>query len=108
MPYASHTSDVDKEEGSDMKNKLLLLLYLVILVLSLTSPVLAETDAYTLSWWTVDGGGSVGLTSGDYTLSGTIGQPDAGVSSSDNYDLAGGFWAGIMSTLRSFLPLIRK
>ncbi len=39
-----------------MKRKqLLLLFYLVLLVLGLTSPVLAETAAtYDLSWWTVD------------------------------------------------------
>ena len=38
---------------------------LILLILRLTSPALAETDAtYDLSWWTVDGGGATGLTSG--------------------------------------------
>ena len=63
-----------------MKTKrIFLILYLVILLLGLTSPVLAETAAtYDLSWWTVDSGGATGLTAGSYTLSGTAGQPDAG------------------------------
>jgi hypothetical protein len=86
-----------------------MILYLVVLLLGLTSPVLAETSAtYDLSWWTVDGGGSTGLTSGDYTLSGTIGQPDAGVLSNGDYDVAGGFWQSLLAKLEVFLPLIKK
>jgi hypothetical protein len=93
-----------------MKRKqLLLLLYLVILLLSLTSPALAETGAtYDLSWWTVDSGGATSLTSGTYTLSGTAGQPDAGSLASGDYDLAGGFWQALISELQNFLPFIRK
>ena len=33
-------------------------------------------------------------TGGDYELSGTIGQPDAGVMTGGDFELAGGFWAG--------------
>jgi hypothetical protein len=93
-----------------MKRKqLLLFLYLAILLVGLTSPVLADTAAtYDLSWWTVDGGGASGLTSGAYTLSGTAGQPDAGSLSSGDYDLAGGFWQALISELQNFLPFIRK
>jgi hypothetical protein len=92
-----------------MKKKLLLLLYLIILVLGLTSPVLAETNAtYDLSWWTVDSGGVTGSTSGNYTLSGTAGQPDAGSLSFGDYDLAGGFWQALLEKLEVFLPLIKN
>ena len=91
------------------KKHFLLLLYLAILMLGLASPVLAETAAtYDLSWWTVDSGGTTGLTSGSYTLSGTTGQPDAGSSSSGVYDLAGGFWAMLAEKIRSFLPMIKR
>jgi hypothetical protein len=91
------------------RKSLLLLLYLVILILGLTSPVLADTTAaYDLSWWTVDGGGASGLTSGDYTLSSTAGQPDAGSLSSGDYDLAGGFWAMLAEKIKSFLPMIKR
>ncbi len=93
-----------------MKTKRWLLLVGLLALLALAVvPVLAETSGtYDLSWWTVDGGGVNNATSGDYTLSGTAGQPDVGANSSGDYDLAGGFWAGIMSTLRNFLPLIEK
>ena len=91
------------------KRRLLLLIYIVSLFLLLTSPALAETTTtYDLTWWTVDAGGTSGLASGSYTLSGTAGQPDAGSLSSGAYDLAGGFWGMLMEAIRSFLPMIKK
>ena len=45
--------------------------------------------------WTVDGGGSSAMTGGDYSLSGTAGQAEAGNLQSTNYDLQGGFWGGM-------------
>jgi len=93
-----------------MKIKRWFILFCLLALLALAAvPVLAETSAtYDLSWWTVDSGGATGLTSGSYTLSGTTGQPDAGVMSNGDYDLTGGFWAGILVKLESFLPLIKK
>ena len=91
-----------------LKRWLVLLCLLALLALAAV-PALAETDAaYDLSWWTVDSGGTTGLTSGSYTLSGTAGQPDAGSLSSGDYDLAGGFWGTLMEKIRSFLPMIKK
>ncbi len=48
---------------------------------------------YDLSWSTIGGGGgrSVG---GQYVLTGTIGQPDAGVMTGGDYEMLGGFWPG--------------
>jgi hypothetical protein len=93
-----------------MKTKRWLVLFCLLALLALaTVPVLAEPSAsYDISWWTVDGGGATGLTSGSYTLSGTAGQPDAGSLSSGDYDLAGGFWAALLEKLEVFLPLIKK
>jgi hypothetical protein len=86
-----------------------MILYLVILLLGVASPVLAETSAaYDLSWWTVDSGGATGLTTGEYTLSGTTGQPDAGSLSSGNYTLGGGFWQALLVKVEVFLPFIKK
>ncbi|MBN2562216.1 MAG: hypothetical protein JXQ75_14930 [Phycisphaerae bacterium] len=49
---------------------------------------------YMLDWYTIDGGGEMWSTGGDYELNGTIGQPDAGaVMTSGGYELTGGFWA---------------
>lgn len=54
----------------------------------------ASADTYDLTWNTVDGGGGMNSVGGTYTLSGTIGQPDAGVMTGGTYTLTGGFWAG--------------
>lgn len=50
--------------------------------------------ALTLDWSTIDGGGATQTTGGTFRLSGTTGQPDAGVSSGGAYTLRGGFWRG--------------
>jgi hypothetical protein len=107
--YPLLSPKIKKGEASMSKNRFLLVLYISVLLLGLTSPVLAETTAtYDLSWWTVDSGGVTGLTSGSYTLSGTAGQPDADSVSAGDYDLAGGFWGALMVKINSFLPLIKK
>jgi hypothetical protein len=67
---------------------------LVIAVLLLVASVAsaANPGPYDLSWWTVDssGGSSSG---GDYALTGTLGQAEAGTTSSGSeYTVAGGFW----------------
>ena len=65
-------------------------------------------EEYAITWWTVDGGGGVSQ-GGDYTLQGTIGQPDASSSQGSDYGLEGGFWAGIIDLVWQFfihLPLV--
>ena len=61
-------------------------------LLALTSTAHAQT--YDLTWNTVDGGGA-SSTGGVYELTGTIGQPDAGMLSGGIFTLKGGFWGGI-------------
>ena len=81
-------------------------------ILSSRSPVVGQaielTTGYDLSWWTVDGGGHTGDSSGTYTLSGTVGQPDAGVLAQGDYTLYGGFWSAVRTKLRVYLPLISR
>ena len=48
---------------------------------------------YEISWYTIDDGGGTS-TGGQYSLTGTIGQPDAAYSSAGPYELLGGFWPG--------------
>jgi hypothetical protein len=64
--------------------------------LTLLAAVAASGQTYDLSWYTVDGGGEMFTTGGNFELSGTIGQPDASttVMTGGGYELAGGFWAG--------------
>ena len=62
-------------------------------LLALASIALAAGEGLDLSWWTVDGGGGTSQ-GGDYALSGTAGQPEAGPAMSGGpYELAGGFMA---------------
>ena len=63
---------------------------------------------YEISWYTIDGGGAQDLVGGSYTLSGTIGQADAGAQSGGNYKLNGGFWGFADSLGKLFLPLIMR
>ena len=63
---------------------------------------------YDLTWSTVDGGGATFSTGGDYTLGGTIGQPDAGVTIGGDYTLDGGFWGGAALQYRIYLPLVLR
>ena len=62
------------------------------LVLAISITAVAAAD-YTIDWQTVDGGGRMSSTGGDLELSGTIGQPDAGVMTGGDLELVGGFWA---------------
>ena len=56
-----------------------------------TGPALAQT--YAIDWFTIDGGGGTS-TGGVYSVSGTIGQPDAGGPvTNGQYAVTGGFWA---------------
>jgi len=52
---------------------------------------------FVLDWHTIDAGGSMRTAGGDFELSGTIGQPDAGGMTGGDYALAGGFWPGVSS-----------
>ncbi|MGI6272509.1 MAG: hypothetical protein ACOYLD_09170 [Anaerohalosphaeraceae bacterium] len=48
---------------------------------------------YEISWYSIDGGGGTS-TGGRYSLTGTVGQADTGVSSGGSYVLSTGFWPG--------------
>ena len=48
---------------------------------------------YEITSYSIDGGGQT-CTGGPYTLTGTLGQPDAGILSGGEYVVSGGFWPG--------------
>lgn len=81
----------------------------VLVVLALVVPALAQTGgAYDLTWSTIDGGGGASI-GGDYSLAGTVGQPDAGHMSSGSYEVGGGFWSSFSEVVfRIFLPLVLR
>lgn len=72
-----------------------------------TSNAAPRATGYEISWYTVDGGGTMSAAGGTYTLSGTIGQFDAGSQSGGNYTINGGFWVDVFSN-RLYLPLMLR
>jgi hypothetical protein len=59
----------------------------------------AHGQSYSIDWFTIDGGGGTS-SGGQYSITGTIGQPDAGHMAGGNYTLDGGFW-GIIAAVQS-------
>ena len=71
--------------------------------------VAASAQSYSVDWYSIDGGGGTS-TGGVYSVTGTIGQPDAGHMSGGNYSLDGGFWgiiAAVQTTNAPFLSVSR-
>jgi len=61
---------------------------------------------YALEWFTIDGGGGTS-TGGVYSLTGTIGQPDAGPAmTGGNFSLTGGFWSLVSVVQTPGAPLL--
>jgi hypothetical protein len=59
----------------------------------LTLALVANAQPYSITSSTIDGGGGTS-TNSQYSLSGTIGQPDAGTTlTNGQYSVTGGFWA---------------
>jgi hypothetical protein len=73
-------------------------------LLSLT--LTAGAQSYSINWFTIDGGGGTSA-GGVYSVSGTIGQPDAGgPMAGGNYSLIGGFWS-LVAVQTHGAPLLR-
>ena len=93
-------------------NKALMLPTLAIAALLASTVALAQ-GGYGLPWWRSSSGGGVS-SGGDYTLSGTIGQAEAGELVGGGYSLAGGFWgAGVAPDVpqpgsQVFLPVANR
>lgn len=81
-------------------------LLLVLLVVGGSwSAVAGSSSPLEISWFTIDGGGTMSSSSGPFALGGTIGQPDAGSSGNGAYTLHGGFWfVAQANTYQVYLP----
>jgi len=63
------------------------------LLFVLLIPTISFAQSYTIDWYKVSGGGGTS-SNGQYIVSGTIGQHDAGgPMTGGTYSLTGGFWA---------------
>lgn len=68
----------------------IILTFIILTILTLAP---ASAQSYAIDWHTIDGGGGTS-TGGVYSVSGTIGQPDAGgPMTNGQYSVTGGFWA---------------
>ena len=74
------------------------------LILALASLNLAA-QSFRVDWFTIDGGGGTS-TGGVYSITGTIGQPDAGKMSGGNFTIDGGFWGVIAAVQTPDAPLL--
>lgn len=71
------------------------LLGLIVAAVALTLTRSASAQSYSINWYKIAGGGGTS-SGGQYSVSGTIGQPDASAPmTGGNYSLTGGFWAFI-------------
>jgi hypothetical protein len=79
----------------------------VILGIAFAGVAATQAQPYSIDWYTIDSGGGTS-TGGAYTLSGTIGQPDASPSalSGGAFTLQGGFWPGIVVASTGEVPTL--
>jgi hypothetical protein len=76
----------------------------ILAVALLAIPASVHAQSYSIDWYKIaSGGGS--STGGVYSVSGTIGQPDAGAAmSGGQYSVTGGFWSLIAVVQTAGLP----
>ena len=92
-----------------MRKNVMATVILVAVALLLLASVTIALEEYQVDWWTVDGGGSARSNADGYILSGSAGQPDAGLLTSEIYVLSGGFWDGVPALAREeriYLPVL--
>lgn len=84
--------------------------HLLLAGVALAPALMVCAQNYDISWHTIAGGGG-SSTGGVYSVTGTIGQSDAGHMSGGNYTLDGGFW-GIIAAVQTpgapFLTITRS
>jgi hypothetical protein len=67
--------------------------------------VYADEPVFSIDYYSIDGGGGTS-TGGVYSVTGTIGQPDAGAMSGGQFTLEGGFWSVIAAVQTPGAPLL--
>lgn len=85
-----------------MKRRATLIALAMLLILA---SIVSADGVPTIDWWVVGGGGG-SADAGSYRLSGTVGQPIAGIASGSTRQLCAGFWCGAVLVDYVYLPLI--
>ncbi len=79
-------------------------------ILPITFAILSLAGAaepqFTINWFTIDGGGGTS-TGGPFSVSGTIGQPDASPLAGGPFKIEGGFWGGITVLQTPGAPVLK-
>jgi len=70
------------------------------------SAAAVQAQSYSIDWYSMDGGSGTS-TGGVFSVTGTIGQPDAGHMAGGNFSIDGGFWAIIGAVQVPGAPLLR-
>jgi hypothetical protein len=73
---------------------------------ALLTQAAADAQNYSVDWFKIAGGGGTS-TGGVFTLSGTIGQPDAGAMTNGSFALVGGFWSYVAAVQTEGAPILR-
>jgi hypothetical protein len=84
--------------------RLALLLTLALCLILVATYALAAVDAFSLPWWTVDGGGGAS-TGAAYSLHASVGQPDADLLQGGDFTIAGGYLGGAAAPQPALIPL---
>ena len=96
-----------KRQTTHLHRRLLLAL-LVAAILGVSAALAQTGGGYDLTWSTIDGGGGSSAANG-YQLAGTFGQPDSGATLSGGaYSLSGGFWGGVSTGGKVYLPQVSR
>jgi hypothetical protein len=92
-----------------------MLIGIMLMVSTITIKASSEGGHFNIDWYSMDGGGTMGVTGGTYELSGTIAQVDTAVSATGPYEIQAGFWAGAsgagggsVGPYQIYLPFVQK
>lgn len=76
------------------------------LLAGLLLPVIVQAQPFSIGWYKIAGGGGTSG-SGEYSISGTIGQSEAGgAMSGGNFSVTGGFWSMISVVATAGAPTL--
>lgn len=90
-----------------MKNSLIVLSATSALALCALPATAQSGGNFQITRSTIDGGGALRSAGGNFTLSGTVGQPDATVARGGVFTLQGGFWGGITLIQTPGAPMLK-
>jgi hypothetical protein len=102
MKFVDHQENRARHLGFRLLPSVALAVWFLMLV---STPLAASAQSYSIDWYKVAGGGGTS-TGSAYSVSGTIGQHDAGQMTGGSYSLNGGFWA-LFSVQTPGAPVLR-